>query len=256
VKGLANRLCLVTGAARGIGRATAMALAARDAWVLLVDRDAQAVETARDALRACGGRGDSIVADIGSSDDLRRVVDGVRETPGHLDVLINIASVPVFGRDIQTFAPWDESMRTSVAAYAILSAMFRPLMRGRSASIVNMASISAHIAQPGFAPYAASKAAVIAMTRCMAAEYAVDGIRVNSVSPGTVWTESNAGHIAAEFGVDRAGADRHPDIGGKHLLQRCADPEEIAEAIVFLASASASFVTGADLLVDGGYCAI
>jgi dihydroanticapsin dehydrogenase len=119
-------------------------------------------------------------------------------------------------------------------------------------AIVNVCSISAHIAQPGYLTYNASKGAVAAMTRCIAMDLSPHNIRVNSVSPGTVWTQSNQRYLARTRGLDRAGADKAPDIGGAHMLKRCADPEEIADAIMFLASDNASFITAEDLFVDGG----
>jgi dihydroanticapsin dehydrogenase len=122
-------------------------------------------------------------------------------------------------------------------------------------AIVNLCSISSFIAQPECMTYNATKGALATMTKCMALDLAPFNIRVNSVCPGTVWTESTAEFYQETLGISRPEADSHPDIGTLHLLQRNADPEEIAEAILFLASDSASFMTAENLMVDGGYTA-
>lgn len=256
MKGLAGKVCVVTGGAAGIGRATARVLAGYGARVVVVDRDAEGGEAVAAGIRGGGGHARFVRADIGVQADLEGVADAVRGDPGHVDVLVNIASRPIFGTETHSFAPWEEVIRCSAGAYSVLTTLLLPLMEGRRASVVNMSSISALIAQPGFGTYAASKAAVSALTRCMAADFAPRGVRVNAICPGTVWTDNNAYHIGREHGVDRAGADAHPEIGGRHLLRRCADPEEIGEAIAFLASDSSSFVTGTELVVDGGYTVV
>ncbi len=244
---------MLTGAAAGIGRATALALAERGANLLLVDRDAAGGTAITWELRAGGGKFEFIEADIGCVPDLQRIRDAA-QAYGSIGSLINIASKPVFVPEGTEFTPWLDSFQWSVASYAVLATLLRPQMAVGS-SIVNMSSVSALRAQPGYGPYSASKAAVLALTRAMAADYAKYGIRANAVCPGTVWTENNARHIGEDHGLDKAGADAHPAFGGRALLQRCASPEEIAEAIVFLASDSASYMTGTHLLVDGGYCA-
>src|SRR5262249_49908256 len=115
-------------------------------------------------------------------------------------------------------------------------------------------SISSFIAQPHFVTYNATKAAIANMTRCMALDLAPDNIRVNAVCPGTVWTPI-VERLTREAGLDRAAADAHPQWGGSHMIQRLAEPREIAQAILFLASDEASFITAANLMVDGGYTA-
>jgi dihydroanticapsin dehydrogenase len=120
-------------------------------------------------------------------------------------------------------------------------------------AIVNLGSISSFIAQPNYWTYNASKGAIANLTRCMALDLAPD-IRVNAVCPGAVWTQIVQQH-ARNLGLDRKGAEAHPDWGGAHMLKRIADPREIAYAILFLASDEASFITAANLMVDAGYTA-
>jgi dihydroanticapsin dehydrogenase len=122
-------------------------------------------------------------------------------------------------------------------------------------AIVNMASISALVAQRNFLTYNASKAAVVAMSRCMAYDLVEDGIRVNSLCPGATLTEG-VERVIAERGLELATAAREPNLGREHMFDRLADPEEIAKAVVFLASDDASFITGSNMMVDGGWSAI
>src|SRR5262249_41193883 len=121
-------------------------------------------------------------------------------------------------------------------------------------AIVNLASISSFIAQPGFVTYNTSKTAILGMTRCMALDLAADNIRVNAVCPGAVWTQI-VQRLTREAGMDRKAADADPNWGGAHMLKRIAERREIAYGILFLASDEASFVTAASLMVDGGYTA-
>jgi dihydroanticapsin dehydrogenase len=129
-------------------------------------------------------------------------------------------------------------------------------MPAQGSAIVNFASISGHIAQPGYLTYNATKAAVVNMTRCMAMDLAPKGIRVNAVNQGTVWNKNNERYHREELGLTRAEADRHPDIGGRHMLGRTADPEEVASAVAFLLSSESSYITGENLMVDAGYTAM
>jgi dihydroanticapsin dehydrogenase len=149
---------------------------------------------------------------------------------------------------------WARIAATNIAGPALCAKYTVPEMRKvGGGAIVNICSISALIAQGEYLTYSATKGALLTMTRCMALDLARDKIRVNAVSPGTVWTEANARFIKQVYGLDRAGADKHPEVGGQHLFERTADPEEIASVVAFLASAEASFMTGENVVVDAGY---
>lgn len=250
---LTDKICVVVGAGNGIGKATANALAQCGAFVYVVDHDEAAGIQACTDINKSHQMSAFIKSDISNLDDVQRINAIIKEEKGKLDVLVNIGAGVGFETLSSDFTQWEKIMRESVAAYAVLTGNLLDLMKYRNASIINMSSISAHIAQPGFGTYAASKAAISALTRCMALDFAKFGIRVNAICPGTVWTDNNAKYIGQQYGVDRSGADQHPDIGGRHVLGRCACPREIAEPIVFLASNAASFITGTDLIVDGGY---
>jgi dihydroanticapsin dehydrogenase len=130
------------------------------------------------------------------------------------------------------------------------------MRKQKGGAIIHICSISAFIAQPGFVTYSTTKGAIASMTRCMALDLAKDNIRVNAVNPGTVWTDSNRDFIQKTLGYDRREAETDPNIGGKHVLKRTADPEEIANCVLFLASNRSSFITASNLMVDGGYTAL
>ena len=150
---------------------------------------------------------------------------------------------------------WRQVLDVNVMGPALVAKHVVPEMRKvGSGAIVNLGSISSFIAQPNFVTYNATKAAVANMTRCMALDLAGDNIRVNAVCPGAVWTQI-VQRLTREAGLDRKAADAHPDWGGAHMIQRIAEPDEIAAAILFLASNDASFITAACLMVDGGYTA-
>ena len=236
----------MTGAARGIGAATAQ---------LLLDRGD--VVVGFDVLPGkLPGRYHHLVGDVSVEGDVRRLFEWVDENHGRVDVLANIAGVVVVKDFLDT--TWDDYRRATdvnlggtllACRYAV------PLMPPGSA-IVNMASISGHIGQTQHVIYSATKAAVIAMGRGLAWELAPRGIRVVSVSPGSVDTEMLRSDIqlsAAESGLpyEEVKAKREAE----QALGRWAQPDEIAHAVAFLASGEASFITGVDLLVDAGWVA-
>ena len=174
---------------------------------------------------------------------------------GAIHVLVNNAAVFVLRGIEATPDEWRQSLDVNVMGPSLVAKHVAPAMRqAGGGSIVNLGSISSFIAQPNFVTYNTTKAAILGMTRCMALDLVKDNIRVNSICPGVVWTQV-VERQARAMGLDRAGADVHPQWAGAQIIQRCADPREIAQAILFLASDEASFITGAHLMVDGGYTA-
>lgn len=258
MKKLERKTVLITGGASGIGFACVEKFLREGACVMLIDKDEKALEIARCSLADSGHSIKICRLDISQDDDRRSAIDQMIEWRGSCDVLINCAASFVMKGVDAELSDWSEVFDVNVVACARLAhwmaqrARFAQLDR----SIVNICSISATHAQPNFATYNASKGALLTLTKCMALDLAPFGIRVNSVSPGTIWTASNAQHILNRFGVDRTGADKHPELGGRHVLRRLGDPFEVANAVAFLASNEASFITGANLMVDGGYSII
>ena len=242
---LKGKTALVTGSTSGIGRATALALAARGARVLVVGRNEQ---RAKDVVAEIEGSGGSAtfrlttLSDLESADEL---VDWATEAGGgHVDILINNAGVAFHGpSSAATEAEFDETFALNVKVPFFLVASLAPAMAERGwGSIVNISTMVASFGQGGMAMYGASRAALELLPKAWAAEYSASGVRVNAVAPGptrTAMMEAVPEEMVSQFAaLVPAG--------------RVAEPEELAAAIVFLASDDASFVHGVTLAVDGG----
>jgi NAD(P)-dependent dehydrogenase (short-subunit alcohol dehydrogenase family) len=240
---LQNQRALVTGATSGIGRAVAVKLAAAGAEVVVVGRDAHRGAETVAAIEADGGTARFIASDLASPDAAGRLADAA----GDVDILVNNAGAFPFAatHDVEADA-FDDTFAVNVRSPFFLTAAIAPKMAARGAgSIVNVATMVAHFGLPGAAVYGASKAAIVSLTQTWAAEYGPQGVRVNAVSPGPTRTEGSA---VMGDGLDQLAATTP--------LGRTADPDEIAEAILFLASPRSSYVTGAVLAADGGRTAV
>jgi NAD(P)-dependent dehydrogenase (short-subunit alcohol dehydrogenase family) len=239
---------LVTGGTSGIGRAAAVALAARGAHVVLSGRDAARGETAVAAIRGAGGTADFVPADLADADSARALADRAVELGGgHVDVLVNSAGIFPFGPTAGTTqADLDQVLAINVAAPYFLVAALAPAMAERGhGAIVNVTTMVAEFGAAGMGLYGASKAALVLLTKSWAAEFGPSGVRGNAVSPGPTRTEGTAAMGEALDQLAAAGPAGRP-----------GRPEEIADAIVFLATEEASFVHGAVLPVDGGRIAV
>jgi dihydroanticapsin dehydrogenase len=252
---LKDKVAVVTGGGAGIGQATAELFAEEGAAVVIAERDATTGPAAAQRITRAGGRALFVPTDTADEASVRHMAAEAVRAFGRVNVLVNNAAVFVLKGIDATPEEWRHILDVNVMGPALVAKHVVPEMRkAGGGAIVNLGSISSFIAQPQFVTYNATKAAIANMTRCMALDLAPDNIRVNAVCPGTVWTQI-VQRLTREAGMDRAAADAHPDWGSSHMIKRIAEPREIAYAILFLASDEASFVTGACLMVDGGYTA-
>ncbi|SEM19792.1 SDR family NAD(P)-dependent oxidoreductase [Streptacidiphilus jiangxiensis] len=244
---LTGKIALVTGSTSGIGRATARALAARGAHILVSGRDAERGAKTVAAILADGGQADFLPADLRDAESARDLARRAVETAGRIDILVNNAGIGAFGpTDAVTEQDFDATYAVNVKAPFFLVAALAPAMAERGeGAIVSLTTMVAGFGRPGMALYGSSKAAVSLLTKAWAAEFGPHGVRVNAVSPGPVRTEGTAPMGEA---LDQ--------IASQAPAGRVADPSEIAEAIAYLVGNQAAFVQGVVLPVDGGRAAI
>jgi NAD(P)-dependent dehydrogenase (short-subunit alcohol dehydrogenase family) len=243
-----NKVVLVTGGTRGIGFATAQLFAREGAQVVIVGRDS---DKTTKAARQVPGRGEA--GDVSIAADCKRIVTGTLDLHARLDVLVNCAGVIFRNRTVEQTSEeeWDATFDVNVKGTFLMSKYALPALREMKGCIVNVSSYVGLVGFAGTSAYAASKAAILNLTRSMALDHAREGIRVNAVCPGSVDTDMI--HTAWRQFEDVEQAQKL--WAEKHPLGRIASPEEIARAILFLASEEASFITGAALPVDGGITA-
>jgi NAD(P)-dependent dehydrogenase (short-subunit alcohol dehydrogenase family) len=249
---LAGKAALISGAGGGICRAIALAYAREGAAVACVDIDSvSAAETAR-LVTEEGGRALSQVCDVASESQTLAAAAAARQAFGRLDILVSGAAPhDPSGTVIEvTTGDWQRVLDINLTGSFLLSRAVLPLMiAGGGGSIIFIASQLGRVGSAGRAAYCATKGALIQLAKVMAIDHAAQSIRVNTLSPGGVETQRTLNRYGS-FAAARE------TLGAKHLLARLGRPDEIAGAAVFLASDAASFVTGSDLLVDGGYTAI
>jgi len=249
-RSVAGRVAIVTGAGSGMGRATALLLAAEGALVAATDVNAEAVQAAADAAVDAGGTCAAWTLDVRSDDEIRSVVDAVVERFGALDIVINNAGVSL-GAPIDSEgydAVWETTLAVNLTAQASLVRAALPHLRGTGLGrIVNVASTEGLGATANISPYTASKHGVIGLTRALAVELGRSGITVNCVCPGPIRT----GMTAAIPDEAKATYARR-----RVPLRRYGEPEEVAHAILGLVLPAMSFVNGAVLVVDGGMTAM
>lgn len=246
---LTGRVALVTGASRGLGRAMAVALASAGARVALVSRNREKLDEAAAEARKLGKEAEVFSADVGEEQQVLRLEREVIGWFGHLDILINNAGT-VLRKPIAdvTLAEWNGVIQTNLTSAFLMCRSFVPHMKGRGyGRIINIASLMAHRSLPERTAYSASKAGLLGFTRALALELAAEGITVVSVSPGVFATELiepvlNDPKLNAPFLARTA-------------VHRWGKSEELGKLALYLCSEDASFITGSDILIDGGWSA-
>ncbi len=245
-RSIAGKVALVTGAASGMGRATAHLFADEGAHVAVTDLDPAKVQAVVDEIKAAGGRAEGWTLDVSAGPDRERVVAAIVAKWGALDILVNNAGIsidlPLEAADYEQ--AWDRSVDVLLKAQVMLIRVCLPhLLKSGAGRIVNIASTEALGATRGFSTYTAAKTGVIGLTRSLAVEFATRGITVNCICPGPIRTGMTAGipeEAKAEFARRRV------------AMKRYAEPEEVAQATLNFVLPAAQYITGQHLAVDGG----
>lgn len=247
---LKDKAAIVTGAGAGIGRAIAVRFAEEGARVAVVGWHSENIADTAEMIQSKGGEGLWIQADVSKEQDVRDMVKNTVEAFKGIDVLVNNAAVQVFGSaETLAEADWQKVMDINLKGYFLSVKHVLPHMVSRNQGvIVNLSSILGIVGDPDLCAYGASKGGILSLTRSLAQAYGKNGIRVNSISPGDVET-----YIVRQY------FDNQPDpkkaraeIESKYALRRIAQPEEVASVAFFLATDESSFITGTNIVVDGG----
>jgi len=245
-----GRRALVTGAASGMGRATADLLAAEGARVVLADIDAEAAASVALAIRTAGGEAIAVGCDVADSGDVKRAVDTAVESFGGLDIVVNCAGIIRRASVVETTeAEWDRVMAVNIGSVFLTGKHAVPVMAAAGGgSIVNISSGWGLKGGPDAASYCASKGAVVNLTRAMAIDHGPQGIRVNCICPGDTDTPMLRSE-ARQLGLDEAA---FLEESAERPLNRLGTGEDIARAVLYFASDDSAWVTGSTLVVDGG----
>jgi NAD(P)-dependent dehydrogenase (short-subunit alcohol dehydrogenase family) len=246
---LNGKTALITGASKGLGKAMALALSQAGATIALVSRDETKLQAVKQEIEDSGGRADVFIADVKDEQQVERLEAEVSKRLGKVQILVNNAGINLRKNLIDfSLSEWQSVVDTNLTSVFLMCRKFVPHMRGTGyGRILNMSSIMSHVSLPQRSAYSASKAALLGLIRALALELAPEGITVNGISPGPFGTEMNQSLM------------QDPEANAQFLANlpvgRWGKVEEIGGLASYLCSEAAGFITGTDILIDGGWCA-
>jgi NAD(P)-dependent dehydrogenase (short-subunit alcohol dehydrogenase family) len=246
---LKEKTALITGASKGLGKAMALALSQAGATIALVSRDETKLQAVKQEIEDSGGRADVFIADVKDEQQVERLEAEVSKRLGKIQILVNNAGINLRKNLIDfSLSEWQSVVDTNLTSVFLMCRKFVPHMRGTGyGRILNMSSIMSHVSLPQRSAYSASKAALLGLIRALALELAPEGITVNGISPGPFGTEMNQSLM------------QDPEANAQFLANlpvgRWGKVEEIGGLASYLCSEAAGFITGTDILIDGGWCA-
>jgi NAD(P)-dependent dehydrogenase (short-subunit alcohol dehydrogenase family) len=246
---LNDKTAVITGASKGLGKAMALALGSAGASIALVSRDIEQLNEAKRAVESVGGKALIFPTDVSEEEQVRKLERDVVAAFNGVHILINNAGINLRKQLVEfTLEEWHRVLDTNLTSVFLMCRSFVPHMRGRGyGRIINLASIMSHVSIPGRSAYSASKTALLGLTRALALELAAEGVTVNGISPGPFATEMNTSLI------------QNPEINQQFVSKipvgRWGRVEEIGQLALYLCSEAAGFITGTDILIDGGWTA-